>query len=91
MVLTHSETRPGIPHTASRIGYGPIVRLLLRYVAEVDAKDGGGYTALGAASPAGQESMVRLLLENGADITRISDVQYGISTSQVCIALNCWP
>ena len=94
MVLTHSETRPGILHTASRFGYGPTVRLLLRYVAEVNAKDDGGYYALGAASPAGQESMVRLLLENGADITwkfclRCSEhVEQGMKHSCFCYLRN---
>jgi ankyrin repeat protein len=51
---------------ASYKGFAPVVELLLKYGADVNATGGNG-SALSRASNQGHESIVELLLEHGAD------------------------
>jgi ankyrin repeat protein len=52
---------------AAAIGSKPIVELLLKYGAEIDAKSGGHQTALMEAASRGHLDIVSLLLQRGSD------------------------
>jgi ankyrin repeat protein len=53
---------------ASWAGYEAVVRLLLKYKADVDARDNDGETALHMAAKNGNEAVVQQLLEHIANI-----------------------
>lgn len=53
---------------ASEKQYEPLVRLLLKYGADVDATDHGGQTPLSWAAKGQSETIVRILLEHGAHV-----------------------
>jgi ankyrin repeat protein len=53
---------------ASGYGHEAVVRLLFEQGADVNAKDGDGWTALHGAASRGHEAVVRLLVEKGADV-----------------------
>ena len=55
-------------HCAAKAGHGSTIELLLRYNAELEAKDSAGRTALMHAAMNGQAQAVRTLLDKGADI-----------------------
>jgi len=55
--------------TAAGANCVDVVRLLLDRGADVNAKDGDGWTALMKAAQAGHPDMVRLLMQHGADMS----------------------
>jgi len=55
-------------HVASLWGFEDIVLLLLKYKANVSARNQAGQTPLHGASMAGHEDVVRILLDRGADV-----------------------
>ena len=54
-------------HKASRNGYIDVVKILIRYRAEIDSVDGNGRTALQHASERGHTEVVECLLDKGAN------------------------
>lgn len=56
-------------HLATYYGHGEAVLYLLRYGANIDAKDAAGTTALHAAAWTGNEDLFQLLLKKGANIS----------------------
>src|SRR5947209_2724215 len=53
-----------------------LVKLALRYGAQVDAPDGRGHTPLMLAAEDGNTPMVRLLLEAGANVNALDNLGY---------------
>ncbi|KAM0271865.1 hypothetical protein ACHAQH_008965 [Verticillium albo-atrum] len=54
-------------HRAAANGRDAVVRLLLKWGANTEARDGGGQTPLHRAAANGHDAVVRLLLEKGAN------------------------
>jgi ankyrin repeat protein len=59
--------------SAAAAGHGKIVELLLRYKADPNIREQGGYTPLHAAAQNGDKDMIRTLLYSGADLTLRGD------------------
>ena len=59
--------------SAAAAGHGKIVELLLKYKADPNVREQGGYTPLHAAAQNGDLAMIRTLLYGGADLTARSD------------------
>jgi ankyrin repeat protein len=59
--------------SAAAAGHEKIVKLLLRYKADPNIREQGGYTPLHAAAQNGDESMIRALIYGGADVDVQSD------------------
>jgi ankyrin repeat protein len=55
--------------SAATAGHVKIIKLLLRYNANPNARENNGFTPLHAAAQNGDTDMIRLLLFNGADMT----------------------
>jgi len=58
---------------AARWGREEVVRLLLDYGADIEARDSQGQTPLSSAAGWGRETVVRLLLDCGADMEALDD------------------
>ena len=67
-------------HEAVSNGHLDIVKLLLRYDADINSSANGGFTPLHLAASSGHVNCVRVLLDNGADIT--STDEYGRTPTQ---------
>ena len=67
VVSTSSIARVPPLGTAAFVRSVPLARLLLDAGADVDGRGEGGFTALHSAAQNGDEELVRLLLEHGAD------------------------
>jgi ankyrin repeat protein len=59
--------------SAAAAGHRNIVELLLKYKADPNIREQGGYTPLHAAAQNGDKDMIRTLLYGGADLTLQSD------------------
>ena len=59
--------------SAAAAGHAKIVGLLLKYKADPNVREQGGYTPLHAAAQNGDREMIRTLLYGGADLTLQSD------------------
>jgi ankyrin repeat protein len=59
--------------SAAAAGHVKIVELLLKYKADPNIREQGGYTPLHAAAQNGDKAMIRSLLYGGADLTLQSD------------------
>lgn len=70
---------------SSRAGNVEVVKLLLDYGADVDAKDQDGFTPLMAAVHGGHPSVVKLLLEHGAqhNVNALGLTLHGILSQHV--------
>lgn len=69
----NSPSRNGLKaapiQSAVAAGHEKVVQMLLRFGADPNAREQGGYTPLHAAAQNGDEDMIRLLLYGGADLT----------------------
>lgn len=61
--------------TAAVTGNADVANTLLRHGTDIDKRDKDGKTALMMAVINGHENLVKLLLENGADIKITNEVQ----------------
>lgn len=64
----HTSRREPALHRAVMMGQEDIVRLLLQHQANVNSRDGNGFTALDVAIDTGRVAIVQMLLAHGADI-----------------------
>lgn len=55
-------------HCAAVIGAAPVVALLIRAGADLQARDEAGYTALHIAAERGDTAVVKLLVKGGAEV-----------------------
>ena len=67
-------------------GYRDIAELLIRYGAEIDQQHGNGGTALMFAAMFGRNELVKLLVDNGADIHLVE--KNGLSASELALHQN---
>ena len=64
-------------HEAAIVGYSDVIHLLLRFEAEVNKKDGGGFSCLDYAVLAGNFECAQFLIANGA---RTDSIRNGMPT-----------
>lgn len=67
-VRMHGAEASSALRTAAKEGNVETIKMLLDMGADVNAKSGGGYTALMGASESGHASIVKLLLARGANV-----------------------
>ena len=71
--LSRNDLKAAPIQSAAAAGHAKIVGLLLKYKADPNVREQGGYTPLHAAAQNGDKEMIRTLLYGGADLTLQSD------------------
>ena len=66
---SHNDLQAAPIQSAAAAGHARIVGLLLKYKADPNVREQGGYTPLHAAAQNGDREMIRTLLYGGADLT----------------------
>lgn len=70
---SRNDLRAAPIHSAAAAGHAKIVSLLLKYKADPNVREQGGYTPLHIAAQNGDTETIRVLLYGGADLTIKSD------------------
>jgi uncharacterized protein len=70
---SRNELRATPLQSAAAAGHAKIVEMLLKYRADSNAREQGGYTPLHAAAQNGDQATIRALLYGGADLTLRGD------------------